>query len=90
MGIILADLPRAALTDQNPQIMTFDMFSESIGLKGDTPSSKCVYLVADRNYPIDRREMVVGGLVSTTVCLQIRSRCSGGSSKYRPLGLWSM
>jgi hypothetical protein len=40
--------------------MTFDMFSESIGFKGDTPFSKCVYLVADCNYPIDRSEMVVG------------------------------
>jgi hypothetical protein len=27
--------------------MTFDMFSESVVLKGDTPFSKCMYLAAD-------------------------------------------
>jgi hypothetical protein len=60
VGVILPDFPRAAVTDQNPQIMTFDMFCESVVLKGDTPFSKCMYLAADCNYPIDRRKMVVG------------------------------
>ena len=40
--------------------MTFDMFSESVILKGDTPFSKCMDLAADCYYPIDRRKMVVG------------------------------